>query len=44
MKTRMSPIGSETREPMITRLKTSRPSSSVPKRCDHDGLWAGTAF
>src|SRR5258708_4499346 len=41
--TAMSPTDSETREPKITRDRTSRPTSSVPNGCAADGGSSATA-
>src|SRR5258708_3147501 len=37
MRTESTPRRTARREPQMTRLKTSRPRSSVPKRCADDG-------
>ena len=37
MPTDTSPALSEARAPQMMRLSTSRPTSSVPSQCAHDG-------
>ena len=37
MPMQMPPMRKEMREPWITRLRMSRPNSSVPMGCSHDG-------